>query len=236
MAAKDPLGGPGLSAELAWPTRVPVDTEESSEEVTNLHPASAPASPATAPPTAAATDVARSLPAVILAPGGLGERSEPLPPLSNPFPRDKSLVSATNTHPASTAVLTSAAAPPAAAAADAALLLSAIALAPGDLAGRSHPLPPPPIPLTQDAGMGGVTNIHPHSTAGLGPAALTAAPPPDAAADAARLLPASAPAPGGLAERSHPLLSPPNPLTRMQKWGTSPTSTPIRPPVWCQQR
>ena len=221
VAAKDPLGGPVLSAELAWPTRVPVDTEEGSEEVTNLHPASAPASPATAPPTAAATDVARSLPAVILAPGGLGERSEPLPPLSNPFSRDKSLVSVTNTHPASTAVLTSAAAPPAAAAADAALLLSAIALAPGDLAGRSHPLLPPPIPLTQDAGMGGVTNIHPHSTAGLGPAALTAAPPPDAAADAARLLPASALAPGGLAGRSHPLLSSPTPLTHAEMGGVT---------------
>ena len=214
VAAKDPLGGPVPNAELTLPPRVPVDTEEGSEEVTNLHPASAPASPATAPPTAAAADVARSLPAVILAPGGLGERSEPLPPLSNPFSRDKSLVSVTNTHPASTAVLMPAAAPPAAAAADAACLLPDTALAPGGLAGRSHPLPSLPIPLTQDAEMGGVTNIHPHSTAGLVPAALTAAPPLAAAADASRLPPSVALTPTGPTERSHPLPSLPIPLTQ----------------------
>ena len=219
VAAKDPLGGPVPNAELPLPPRVPVDTEEGSEEVTNLHPASTPAAPAAAPPIAAAADVVRSLPAVILAPGGLGERSEPLLPLPNPFTHDKSLVSVTNTHPSSTAVLTSAAAPPAAAAADAARLLPAIALAPGGLAERSHPLPSSPIPLTQDAEMGGVTNIHPHSTAGPVPAALTAAPPLAAAADAARLPPSVALAPTGPAGRSHPLPSLPIPLTQDAEMG-----------------
>ena len=123
----------------------------------------------------------------------------------------------TNVHPHSTAGPVPAAltaAPPPAAAADAARLLPSVANAPGGLAGRSHPLLSPPIPLTQDAEMGGVTNVHPHLTTGPVPAALTAAPPPAAAADAARLLPSVANAPGGPAGRSHPLPSPPIPLTQ----------------------
>ena len=120
------------------------------------------------------------------------------------------------------------AAPPLAAAADAARLLPAVALAPGGPAERSHPLLPSPIPLTQDEGLGGVTNIHPHLTAGPVPAALTAAPPLAAAADAARLLPSVALAPGGLTERSHPLPSSPIPLTQDEGLGGV---TNIHPPL-----
>ena len=211
--------------------------------VTNIHPHSTaglvPAALTAAPPLAAAADAARLPPSVALAPTGPAERSHPLPSLPIPLTQDAGMGGVTNIHPHSTAGPVPAAltaAPPLAAAADAARLPPPVALAPGGLAGRSHPLLSPPTPLTQDAEMGGVTNVHPHSTAGLVPAALTAAPPLDAAADAARLLPAIALAPGGLAGRSHPLLSPPIPLTRMQKWGASPTSTPIRPPVRCPQR
>ena len=213
VAANDPLGGPALNAELPLPPRIPVDTDEGSVGVTNIHPPSTPAAPTAAPPIAAAADVARPLPAVVLAPGGLGERSEPLLPPPNPFTHDESLVGVTNIHPPSTAGPAPTAAPPIAAAADAAHPLPAAVLAPGGLAERSYPLLPSPIPLTHDEGLVGVTNIYPHSAAGPVPAAPTAAPPIAAAADAAHLLPAVALAPGGLAERSYPLLPSPIPLT-----------------------
>ena len=84
--------------------------------------------------------------------------------------------------------------------------------------------------------MGGVTNIHPHSTAGLVPAALTAAPP---LAALLTLRACRPPSPSPLQAR----LGVPTPCRpclslspRMQEWGGSPTSTPIRPPVRCQQR
>ena len=120
VAANDPLGGPAPNAELPLPPRIPVDTDEGSVRVTNIHPPSTPAAPTAAPPIAAAADVARPLPAVILAPGGLGERSEPLLPSPNPFTHDESLVRVTNIHPPSTAGPAPTAAPPTAAAADAA--------------------------------------------------------------------------------------------------------------------
>ena len=137
----------------------------------------------------------------------------------------------TNVHPHLTAGPVPAAltaAPPPAAAADAARLLPSVAFAPAGPAERSHPLPSPPIPLTQDESLGGVTNIHLPVTAGLVPAALTAAPPLAAAADAARLLPSVALAPGSPTERSQPLPSSPTPLTQEEGSGGV---TNVHPPL-----
>ena len=208
------------------PSPIPLTQDEGLGGVTNIHPhltaGPVPAALTAAPPPAAAADAARLLPSVALAPTGPAERSHPLPSPPIPLTQDEGLGGVTNIHPHLTAGPVPAAltaAPPPAAAADAARLLPSVALAPTGPAERSHPLPSSPIPLTQDEGLGGVTNIHPHLTAGPVPAALTAAPPLAAAADAARLLPSVALAPTGPAERSHPLPSPPIPLTQDESLG-----------------